>query len=303
MKIDRLIGILSILLQNEKVTAPYLAEKFEVSRRTINRDVEDICKAGIPLVTTQGTNGGITIADGYKIDKTLLTSHELQSILTGLKGLDSVSGTKKYSQLIDKLSVKNRSVYSSSDHILVNLASYYKGSLAPKIEMIQTAIDESRLISFQYYANSGESKRVLEPYLIVFQWTSWYVWGYCRQKEDMRLFKLNRLWNLTVEDNVFLPRTLPEYDGDIENVFPDHYQVHALFHPSAKWRLIEEYGIDCYTVADDGRLSFRFGFASKENLVSWILSFGNLAEVIEPVPIRDEIYCIVKKMYTAYSET
>lgn len=303
MKIDRLIGILSILLQNDKVTAPYLAEKFEVSRRTINRDVEDICKAGIPLVTTQGANGGISIADGYKIDKTLLTSHELQSILTGLKGLDSVSGTKKYSQLIDKLSVKNRSVYSSSDHILVNLASYYKGSLAPKIEMIQTAIDESRLISFQYYANSGESKRVLEPYLIVFQWTSWYVWGYCRQKEDMRLFKLNRLWNLTVEDNIFLPRTLPEYDGDIENVFPDHYQVHALFHPSAKWRLIEEYGIDCYTVADDGRLSFRFGFASKENLVSWILSFGNLAELIEPVHIRDEIYSIVKKMYTAYSET
>lgn len=303
MKIDRLIGILSILLQNEKVTAPYLAEKFEVSRRTINRDVEDICKAGIPLVTTQGTNGGISIAEGYKIDKTLLTSHELQSILTGLKGLDSVSGTKKYSRLIDKLSVKNRSVYSSTNHILVNLASYYKGSLAPKIEMIQTAIDESRLISFQYYANSGESKRVLEPYLIVFQWTSWYVWGYCRQKEDMRLFKLNRLWNLTVEDNVFFPRTLPEYDGDIENVFPDHYQVHALFHPSAKWRLIEEYGIDCYTVADDGRLSFRFGFASRENLVSWILSFGNLAEVIEPVPIRDEIYSIVKKMYTAYSET
>ncbi len=303
MKIDRLIGILSILLQNEKVTAPYLAEKFEVSRRTINRDVEDICKAGIPLVTTQGTNGGISIAEGYKIDKTLLTSHELQSILTGLKGLDSISGTKKYSRLIDKLSVKNRSVYSSTDHILVNLASYYKGSLAPKIEMIQTAIDESRLISFQYYANSGESKRVLEPYLIVFQWTSWYVWGYCRQKEDMRLFKLNRLWNLTVEDNIFLPRTLPEYDGDIENVFPDHYQVHALFHPSAKWRLIEEYGIDCYTVADDGRLSFRFGFASKENLVSWILSFGNLAELIEPVPIRDEIYSIVKKMYTAYSQT
>lgn len=303
MKIDRLIGILSILLQNEKVTAPYLAEKFEVSRRTINRDVEDICKAGIPLVTTQGTNGGITIAEGYKIDKTLLTSHELQSILTGLKGLDSISGTKKYSRLIDKLSVKNRSVYSSTDHILVNLASYYKGSLAPKIEMIQTAIDESRLISFQYYANSGESKRVLEPYLIVFQWTSWYVWGYCRQKEDMRLFKLNRLWNLTVEDNVFLPRTLPEYDCDIENVFPDHYQVHALFHPSAKWRLIEEYGIDCCTVADDGRLSLRFGFASKENLVSWILSFGNLAEVIEPVPIRDEIYSIVKKMYTAYSQT
>lgn len=104
MKIDRLIGILSILLQQEKVTAPYLAEKFEVSRRTINRDIEDICKAGIPIVTTQGPNGGISIMDGYRIDRTVLTSSEMQSILTGLRSLDSVSGTNKYQQLMDKLS-------------------------------------------------------------------------------------------------------------------------------------------------------------------------------------------------------
>ena len=70
MKIDRLIGILAILLQQDKVTAPYLAEKFEVSRRTINRDIEAICKAGIPLVTTQGQNGGISIMDGYRVDRT-----------------------------------------------------------------------------------------------------------------------------------------------------------------------------------------------------------------------------------------
>ena len=94
MKIDRLIGILSILLQQEKVTAPYLAEKFEVSRRTINRDIEDICKAGIPVVTSQGQNGGISIMDGYRMDKTLLTSSDMQAILAGLKSLDSVSGTK-----------------------------------------------------------------------------------------------------------------------------------------------------------------------------------------------------------------
>ena len=85
MKIDRLIGILSILLQKEKVTAPYLADKFEVSRRTINRDIEDICKAGIPIVTTRGVNGGISIMEGYRMDKTLLTSREMQSILAGLR--------------------------------------------------------------------------------------------------------------------------------------------------------------------------------------------------------------------------
>ena len=83
MKIDRLIGILSILLQKEKTTAPLLAEKFEVSRRTINRDIEALCKAGIPIVTSQGQNGGISIMEGYKIDRTLLTSEDMQAILAG----------------------------------------------------------------------------------------------------------------------------------------------------------------------------------------------------------------------------
>jgi predicted DNA-binding transcriptional regulator YafY len=82
MKIDRLLGIITTLLQKGKVTAPYLAEKFEVSRRTILRDLDDICMAGIPIVTTQGGDGGISIAEGYKLDKSILTTGELQSILT-----------------------------------------------------------------------------------------------------------------------------------------------------------------------------------------------------------------------------
>lgn len=89
MKIDRLIGIITILLQNDKTTAPELAKRFEVSRRTINRDIEDICKAGIPVVATQGYGGGLSIADGYKLDKSLLTKDELQAVLAGLKGMES----------------------------------------------------------------------------------------------------------------------------------------------------------------------------------------------------------------------
>ncbi len=101
MKIDRQIGVLSILLQRETVTAPYLAERFEVSRRTINRDIEDLCKAGIPIVTKQGINGGISIMDQYKMDRTLLTNGEMQDILAGLRGLDSVNGTNRYGQLME----------------------------------------------------------------------------------------------------------------------------------------------------------------------------------------------------------
>ena len=93
MKIGRLIGILSVLLQKDQVTAPELAEQFEVSRRTINRDIDDLCKAGIPILTTQGAGGGISIMEGYRMDRTLLTSKDMQMILAGLRSLDSVSGS------------------------------------------------------------------------------------------------------------------------------------------------------------------------------------------------------------------
>ena len=97
MKIDRLIGILSILLQEEKTTAPELAERFEVSRRTINRDIEDLCKAGIPIKTAQGTGGGISIMDGYRMDKTKLNSKDMKIILAESRSLDSVRGSRYYS--------------------------------------------------------------------------------------------------------------------------------------------------------------------------------------------------------------
>ena len=104
MKLDRMIGILSILLQQEKVTMSYLAEKFEVSRRTISRDIESLCMAGIPLVTEAGQKGGVSIMEGYRIDRTLLTASDMQAILAGLRSLDSVSGTNRYLQLMEKLS-------------------------------------------------------------------------------------------------------------------------------------------------------------------------------------------------------
>ena len=100
MKIDRHIGILSMLLQKDTVTAPYLAEQFEVSKRTINRDIEDLCKAGIPIVTKQGINGGISIMEDYKLDKTLFTQREMQDILPGLRSLDSVNGTNRYGKVV-----------------------------------------------------------------------------------------------------------------------------------------------------------------------------------------------------------
>ncbi len=154
MKIDRLIGILSVLLQEEKVTAPELAERFEVSRRTINRDIDDLLYAGIPIRTAQGTG-----AEGYKIDRTILTSKDMQMILAGLRSLDSVSGSSYYGQLMEKIQAGSSELITGRDSILIDLSSWYKDTLAPKISTIQDAIENRHLLEFYYYAPSGESKQ------------------------------------------------------------------------------------------------------------------------------------------------
>jgi len=300
MKIDRLIGILSVLLQQEKVTAPYLAEKFEVSRRTINRDIEDLCKAGIPLVTTQGSGGGISIMKGYKLEKTLLTSSEMQAILTGLKSLDSVAGTSRYRQLMDKLDVRSTTLASNS-HILIDLSSYYKSTLAPKIEQIQDAIENRRYITFRYYAPKGESVRKIEPCLLVFQWASWYVRGYCPYRNDYRLFKLNRMLELEVLPEQFVRREAEPYELPADSAYDRHIPVKAVFASEMRWRLIEEYGADSFEEQEDKSLLFRFDFADEENIFSWILSFGDKAELLEPVELRGRLHDIARGILWKYN--
>ena len=169
MKIDRLIGIITTLQQKKIVTAPYLAEKFEVSRRTINRDIEDICKAGIPIVTTQGANGGISIMEGFSLDTTVFTEQELTAIFTGLKSLDSVSRSALAEKLAQKIG--GSKAITLSDHMVIDLSSFYKDDLASKIEQIKLAIRETRCIAFHYCYNKGEADKLIEPYLIVFKWS------------------------------------------------------------------------------------------------------------------------------------
>ena len=244
MKTDRLIGILSILLQKEKCTAPELAEKFEVSRRTINRDIDTLCKAGIPVSTVQGAGGGIRIMEGYRIDRTLLTSRDMQMILAGLRSLDSVSGSSYYAQLMEKLQAGASDFVSGRDSMLIDLSSWYKESLAPKISLIQDAIEERRQIAFHYFAPGGESVRMAEPYYLIFKWSSWYVWGWCRKREDFRMFKLNRMEELKKTEEKFVPKQVPMPDLSNERIFPANIRVKVLFEPDAKWRLVEEFGRD-----------------------------------------------------------
>ena len=289
MKIDRLIGILSILLQKEMVTAPELAEHFEVSRRTINRDIEALCQAGIPIQTTQGVGGGIRIMSGYSMDRTLLTSRDMQMILAGLRSLDSVSGSRYYGQLMEKIKAGSSEYISGRDSILIDLSSWYRESLAPKIESIQNAIENRRVLKFKYYSPREESQRNIEPYYLVFRWGNWYVWGWCRKRRDFRMFKLNRMDKVEMTEKSFEMKgvSLPEMDN--ERIFPGNIKVKALFDADMKWRLVEEFGPDCFTEAEDGRLLFTADYTDMNYLTTWLITFGDKVEVLEPAEVREAI--------------
>ena len=302
MKIDRLIGILSVLLHKEKMTAPELAERFEVSRRTINRDIEDLCKAGIPIQTSQGTGGGISIMEGYRLDRTILTSKDMQMILAGLRSLDSVSGSSYYCQLMEKIRTGSSEFISGRDSILIDLSSWYGDSLTPKIETIQDAVENRHLVRFQYYAPSGESERTVEPYFLVFRWSSWYLWGWCKDRKDFRMFKLNRMDRIQKTDESFECRNIAMPDLSNEKIFPGGIKVKVLFEPDQKWRLVEEFGPKCFTEYDDGRLLFTGDYTDLGNLITWLMTFGDKAEVIEPREAREAISQMVKRMMKIYKE-
>lgn len=280
MKIDRLIGIITTLQQRKFVTAPYLAEKFEVSRRTINRDIEDICKAGIPIVTTQGANGGISIMEGFALDTTVFTQQELSAIFAGLKSLDSVSNSATAEKLAQKIG-GSQSI-SVADHMVIDLASFYKDDLASKIDTIKSAIRQSKCIRFHYCYNKGEADKIIEPYLIVFKWSDWYVFGFCKERQDFRMYKLRRLWDLQMTEESFRVREVPDEKKQFGTHMTDDYVITAVYDASVKYRLVEEYGHTSFTEQADGSLYTEWGFTKSEKAVEWFLSFGDKVKVLGP---------------------
>ena len=284
MVIDRLIGILAILLREGQVTAGDLAARFEVSVRTIRRDIDRLCRAGIPLATARGAGGGVSIMEGYGLDRTVLTSGDRGAILAGLRSLDSVSGTGYYRQLMEKLPAAPGD--SPDDCVLIDLASWYGPTLGPRLELLKGACLDRRTVAFTYCAPGGESLRRVDPARLVFRWSSWYLWGWCHDREDFRLFKLNRMEELTITDRSFEKRPVPLPDLSCERIFPGGIRVKALFEPGCKWRLVEEFGSGCFAAQPDGRLLFQVDYTDPEELLRWLLTFGDQVELLEPAELR-----------------
>ena len=303
MKIDRLFGILTILAQKQRVKAKDLADRFEVSLRTIHRDIEYISMAGIPIVTYPGGNGGIGIADGFTWDKSILTPNELQNIILGLKSLDSVMSGSQINTLLRKLSPESDRFISLKDDIVIDLASYYKNSLAPKINLLRQAISNRFVVQFEYYSKNGQTKRELEPYFITFKWSAWYVFGFCRLRCDFRLFKLNRLINLELTNNFYTLREVTDKQLDLEAFYlapgKRNYAT-LLLDRGLEYVMVDSYGQDSYEIIDDNTIMAKWDYINEGEMVKTILGLGGGAKVIAPQELVDAVKKEAEKIICQY---
>jgi len=298
MKIDRLIGIIAVLQRQGQVTMPCLAEKFEVSRRTIARDIDALCRAGLPVVTRQGEGGGVSLVEGHSVNASVLTREEMGAILTGLGSLQSVVAAPDPAGLFAKLGTAE-----TDGSIMIDLASFYKDDLAEKIRRFKKAIEEGRFAEFTYYSQKGEGRRKIEPYRVIYKWSDWYVFGYCLDRQDFRLFKLRRLWEMTVSDEQFTARPVPEEKRRLGSHMTDDYMVEAVYEPSAKYRLVEEYGPGSFREMEDGRLYTRWGFSGMERAEEWLMSFGDQVKVIGPCEMVERMRRKFRKIADMYEGT
>ena len=193
MKLYRLLHLMNILVNNDKVTIKQLSEKLEVSRRTIYRDLETLTMAGFPIVSYPGYDGGITVAEGYKLDKCLLSLEDWENILTGLNTIKTMGDTEKIEYLIGKIAPKNIETINQQSDIVIDLSQWYDDDTQDLIIGIRNAIGNKQLVSIEYISKISSTVRTIEPYKLVFKERDWYIYAYCLLRMDFRLFKLNRI--------------------------------------------------------------------------------------------------------------
>jgi predicted DNA-binding transcriptional regulator YafY len=309
LKLDRLVSILVMLLRKERVQAKELAQMFEVSVRTILRDVEAINLAGIPVVTYQGANGGIGIAEGYRLDKSVLTEDEMAEIITTLRGVARTFPDSRHEVLMEKfkntLSASQlENVNSKANRLVIDPSPWGEdGSTKAKAALIHKAIEDSKEVSFTYTDTNGEkTARIVEPYSLLLKAQKWYLYGWCQLRQDFRLFKLSRMSELAISDTNFVKREVPGEGFPWESQWqkPENMvSLQLIFEKEMESIVIDWFGSD-FQYGEDGRILVNVFMPENNWLYGLILSFGDQVEVISPPHMRTIIKEISQKIYIKY---
>lgn len=288
MQIERLVQMVFYIVRHEHVTAKELADFFQVSTRTVYRDINTLTIAGIPILSAKGTGGGISLMDGYTIDKSLLSKEEQRSVCQGLQILQSAK-------------------FPSAEMALSKISAVFRNALEPKwldvdftywgsdetekikFSDLQYAILNMRTIGFHYYNSEfRKSERIIEPLRLMFKSHAWYIVGYCRLKEEIRTFRLSRMRHIQVLPEVF-ERKLPA-DVPLISECREKSPIPVLklrFSPEIVHRLYDEFQENQVCLCDDGNYYVTVQYEMNNWTVHYLLSFGKYVEIVEPQAARE----------------
>lgn len=290
---SRLFKILYYLLDREHATAPELAAEFEVSPRTIYRDVEALSSAGIPIYTEPGRNGGIYLLQDFILDRALLSENEKQEVLTALQSI-SATGYIGGKEMLTKLSALFH--INTRNWLEVDFSRWGKCACDnSKFDILKTAVIQCKEIKIVYEnTNSERSTRIIQPLKISYKSKEWYLKAFCKEKQDFRIFKLNRILGLKLLENTFVPRPYPEEKNSDQQPY---HQIALLFSKEIAYRVYDEFDETEIECQKNGDLVVHAEMPVDPWLIGYLLSFGTQVEIIEPKYLKNVLAAQAQEIY------
>lgn len=325
LKTERLLETVFLLLDKRKVTAEALAARFGVSKRTVLRDMESLALARIPLYGRQGKEGGFSLMDTFVLDKSLLTAEEQKEILSALETMKPF--TENHTE---KLLVKLKGIFSSpearTDWLEVDFSRWGKKTGdSEKFNLLKTCILKRQPVTFVYSGTSGKTEnRQTYPLKLVFKKNTWYLQGFCPDKNDYRIFKLNRLRRLSVlpgnfedkyhppllDTSEYVPENPATNPPDTSNPNPPDttmpnppipvISLTLQFSPEAAYRVYDEFEPEEIKRNDDGSFTVEVSYPETDWVYGYILSFGSTITVIAPRKAAEIIKSRSEKIFQKY---
>lgn len=308
MKVERLISIIMILLDKERISAQKLADMFEVSLRTIYRDIDAIDMAGIPVRSTSGVGGGFEIMPNYKIDRKFFSTSDLSAILMGLS---SLSNMIRGDELINALAkVKSfipaeraKDIELRANQLYIDLSPWMGNrDIQLYLEIIKTALQESKLLSFEYADRYGnKTARTAEPYQLVLKSSHWYWQAYCLKRNDFRLFRLSRTSNLQIQEEFFMPREYQKPQLDFtDRLATMQKNINIRIHQSVMDRVLDYCTYEHFSPDGDEHYIVSFPFIENDYYYNILFGFGDKCECLDPLHIRTEMKRRIHDIATIY---
>jgi predicted DNA-binding transcriptional regulator YafY len=300
MQISRLFEIVYILMNRKLTTAKELCEHFEVSQRTIYRDIETLCQAGIPIYTNKGKGGGIGLMENFILNKSILSEQEQSNILSALQGLKA-TGYEDTGQVLSKLNALFGN--KNTDWIEVDF-TYWNSSEEDKLKykILKEAILNHKVIEFDYFSSKGEeSRRILEPLKLVFRAQAWYLYGYCRSRCALRYFKISRINNLDLIEETFTPAIIDRPDEEL-SFHTNAPMINLVLRIDADmaFRVFDEFPKNSITKNKDGSFTIDYNVLAGNWMTGYLMSYEDRIEVLEPLWLRKQLIEKYKNALSKY---